>query len=298
MAGDHSATALETIEITHWTGPFPDPEKSRALAALECGKVLHFPNLAFEREESGRPLLSPALADSRAKNISLDPVSGSLRGTLGTDQERLHLQAMIEAFAAAATQLVSDLLPCYASALERARTSYRPVEIAGRRHSRLKDDALLHVDAFPSTPTQGRRILRFFSNINPSGETRIWRIGEPFQDFAQKFLPSLGRPVGLVSWVLAGVGVTRGRRTAYDQLMLGLHNSAKRDIAYQRNASQVEIAFPAGTSWLCYTDQVVHAALAGQFALEQTFYLDVAAMADPTRSPVKVLERMTGWKLH
>jgi 3-deoxy-D-manno-oct-2-ulosonic acid (Kdo) hydroxylase len=127
MAGDHSATALETIEITRWTGPFPDPEKSRALAALECGKVLHFPNLAFEREESGRQLLSPALADSRAKNISLDPVSGSLRGTLGTDQERLHLQAMIEAFAAAATRLVSDLLPCYASALERARTSYRPV---------------------------------------------------------------------------------------------------------------------------------------------------------------------------
>jgi uncharacterized protein len=45
--------------------------------------------------------------------------------------------------------------------------------------------------------------------------------------------------------------------------MLRLHNRAKRNFAHQRSALQVEITFPARTSWLCYTDQVVHAALAG-----------------------------------
>jgi 3-deoxy-D-manno-oct-2-ulosonic acid (Kdo) hydroxylase len=287
----------EIIEITGWEGPFPEAVRLRALAALENGKVLYFPNLAFELAESERFLLSPALSDGRAKNISLDPASGSLRGTLATDRERPHLQAMMEAFAAAATRLVSDLFPSYAANLERARASYRPVEIAGRRYSRLKDDTLLHVDAFPSTPTQGRRILRIFSNINPSGKPRIWRVGEPFQDFAQKFLPALGRPVGGVAWLLETVGATKGRRSVYDQLMLRLHNRAKRNFAYQHSAPEVEVAFPAGTSWLCYTDQVVHAAVAGQYALEQTFHLDIGSMADPARSPVQQLERMTDQQL-
>lgn len=283
---------METIEIARWEGPFPEAVRLRALEALENGKVLYFPNLAFALAESARFLLSPALSDGRAKNVSLDPATGSVRGTLATDRERLHLEAMMEAFARAATRFVSDLFPRYAANLERARTSYRPVEIVGRHYSRLNDDTRLHIDAFPSTPTQGRRILRIFSNINPSGKPRIWRIGEPFHDFAQRFLPSLGRPVASVAWLLETVGATKGRRSAYDQLMLRLHNRAKRNFAYQQSAPEVEVAFPAGTSWLCYTDQVVHAAVAGQYALEQTFHLDIVSMADPARSPVRELKRM------
>jgi 3-deoxy-D-manno-oct-2-ulosonic acid (Kdo) hydroxylase len=288
---------LETIEVSHWGGPFPEAERARALGALEHGKVVYLPNLAFEVADSEPCLLSPALSDERAKNISLDPASSCLRGTRARGRERLQLQTMMEAFAVAASGLIRDLFPGYAASLDRARTSYRPVEISGRRYSPLKDDTLLHIDAFPSTPTRGRRILRLFSNVDPSGKPRIWRVGEPFPDFAQRFLPSLGRPVAGVNWLLAAVGATRGRRSGYDQLMLRLHNRAKRNVAYQRSAPQVKIAFPARTSWLCYTDQVVHAALAGQYALEQTFYLDIASMADPARSPLRELERMTGRQL-
>ena len=79
--------------------------------------------------------------------------------------------------------------------------------------------------------------------------------------------------------------------------MLGLHNRAKRDAAYQERAPHQKVAFPAGSSWLCFTDQVVHAAIAGQYALEQTFYLDVEAMAEPDLSPARTLERMTRRKL-
>ena len=41
----------------------------------------------------------------------------------------------------------------------------------------------------------------------------------------------------------------------------------------------------------------LHAALAGQFALEQTFHIDVANMVDANRSPIRILERMTGTAL-
>ena len=288
---------IETIALDRWAGPFPPAQQRRALAALEQGDVLFFPDLACALDEPMHGLLSPAFGDGTAKNVSLDPASGTLRGTRATGAERARLAAMMAAFAATATGFVADLLPGYAAALERARTSYRPAEIAGRVYSPLKDDTRLHVDAFPSTPTRGRRILRLFSNVNPAGMPRLWQIGEPFAEFAARFRPALGRPLPAVSWLLAAVGVTRGRRSAYDQLMLRLHDGAKRDLAYQQSAPRTDVAFPAGSSWLCYTDQVLHAALAGQFALEQTFYLDVAAMADPALSPLRQLERLTGRKL-
>jgi hypothetical protein len=288
---------IETIALDRWAGPFPGAAQSRALAALERGDVLFFPDLGVVFDDTARDLLSPAFGDGTAKNVSFDPASGMLRGTHAAGAERERLTAMMVAFATAAASFVTGLLPGYAAALTLARTSYRPVEIAGRVYSPLKDDTRLHVDAFPSTPTRGRRILRLFSNINPMGMPRRWQIGEPFPEFAARFRPALRRPRPAVAWLLAAVGVTRGRRTAYDQLMLRLHDGAKRDLAYQRNAPRSDFAFPSGSSWLCFTDQVLHAALAGQFALEQTFYLDVSAMADPASSPSRQLERLTGWKL-
>lgn len=289
---NRAVTEPEIIELERWEGPFPADRRERARRALERGDILFLPRLEFALDAPWRQVLSPAVADRRGKNVSLDPATGGLRHTGAAGQQRLQLQAMMEGFAAAATRFVHELFPLYAPRLERGRTSFRPVEIAGRRYSLRKNDRLLHVDAFPSAPTRGRRILRLFSNVNPHGEPRVWRVGEPFAEFAPRFLPSLGRPKG--SWLLAALGITRGRRSAYDRLMLRLHDAAKRDAAYQRQAPQAEIAFPAGSSWLCFSDQVVHASVRGQYALEQTFYLDVEAMAEPQGSPLMILERLTG----
>jgi 3-deoxy-D-manno-oct-2-ulosonic acid (Kdo) hydroxylase len=296
-AGGSYIAALETIGITHRQGPFADVQTSCALSSLEHGNVVYFPELTLLGQESYGLLFSPALVDDKVKNISYNPGTDTIKGTIAAGRERLQLQTMMAAFSLAATRFVAELFPSYAASLERGRASYRPVEIADRQYSRLKDDRLLHVDAFPSTPTQGRRILRFFSNVSSSGKSRIWHIGEPFAEFAQRFLPVLRRPRASLAWFLSAVGATRGRRTAYDQLMLGLHNRAKRDAAYQERAPHQKVAFPAGSNWLCFTDQVVHAAVAGQYALEQTFYLDVEAMAEPDLSPARTLERMTRRKL-
>ena len=52
------------------------------------------------------------------------------------------------------------------------------------------------------------------------------------------------------------------------------------------------IDFPAGSTWIAFTDGVSHAAMAGQYQLEQTFLLPVEAMQKPERSPLRILERI------
>jgi hypothetical protein len=77
-------------------------------------------------------------------------------------------------------------------------------------------------------------------------------------------------------------------------MMLRLHDDAKLDAAYQGAAPYMEMAFPPGALWMCFTDQVLHAVLAGHCALEQTFYVPIEAMTDPGRAPLRVLERLAG----
>lgn len=282
--------ALRTLTVNSWNGPFADSDRDDAIAALESGRVLFFPALPFVLGDAEKSLLTPELFRGRAKNISLDP-SGKLKHAAAEDER---LQAMMQRFAGGAVALVSGLFPRYAATLERARTSYRPVEIAGRKYSPVHDDTRLHVDAFPTRPMRGRRILRLFSNVHPGDLPRVWNVGEPFSDMAAKILPRVKRPPRVAAWVRAATLQTRGLRSAYDDLMIGLHDNAKLDMDYQRATAKTEIRFPPGTTWLCYTDQVMHAALSGQFVLEQTFHLDIDAMAEPARAPIKVLEKMTG----
>jgi hypothetical protein len=287
---------IATLDITRWTGPFDDAMRAAAVDALESGQVLYFPKLPFTVGNSENVLLTEALSNGRAKNISRDP-DGRIQGDAASPEESARLSVMMGRFAQHARSLVLALFPDYAGGIEQARTSYRPVEIAGRVYSPRNDDKRLHVDAFPSRPQGGRRILRVFSNIHPMGGARVWHVGEPFEDVAKRYAPRARKPLPLEPWLFELLGVTKGRRSAYDYLMLSLHDGAKLDADYQKNAPQVEFAFPAGTTWMCFTDQAMHAALKGQFALEQTFHLPVESLAHPERSPLRVLERIAGREL-
>jgi hypothetical protein len=119
-------------------------------------------------------------------------------------------------------------------------------------------------------------------------------VGERFPDFARAFVPRIRRPLPGQAAALALLGLTKSRRSTYDHFMLKLHDAGKADAAYQQGSPQVEFSFPPGSAWMCFTDCVLHAAMSGRFALEQTFHLPIAAMADPERSPLRVLERITG----
>lgn len=252
------------------------------------------PHLAFELAPDERRFLSPTWSDARAKNISLE--GDVLKGARGDAADLDALARMVRRFAACSGDLVTALFPRYAPYVKRARTSFRPQPAVGRKLSWRKDDSRLHIDAFPSRPNHGERILRVFSNVNP-GEDRVWRIGEEFPTMAQTFLPRIRRQLPVAPALLALLRVTKGVRSEYDHLMLGLHDSAKADLGYQRHCPQQTVRFPPGTTWLCFSDQVMHAAVSGQHMLEQTIHLPIAALYEPESSPLAILQRICGRSL-
>jgi hypothetical protein len=288
---------LLQIDETSWQARFTEHQQAQAAGVLEAGGLILLPRLAFPLDDAERPLLGPECVKRGAKHVSFDLRTGRLRGaSIRTDQGG-PLHQMLERYARASFALVRALLPHYVEALEVARTSFRPIEASGRTSSWRKDDRRLHVDAFPSSPNQGRRLLRVFSNIHPEGKDRVWNIGEPFEAVARRFQPGYRRSRAGYARLLRAAGITRGLRTEYDQIMLRLHDRMKADLGYQAGAVSTRLRLPAGSTWIVQTDAVSHAALSGQFMLEQTFLLPVAAMLDPGRSPLRILERLAGRRL-
>lgn len=264
-----------------------------ATGCLESGNVLWELNGFFTVSRGEQGLFSPAVLSS-GKNVSFDPATGQVGGSSLTGEMFETLRAMLARFSDEALAFVERTCPSYAPRLVRGRTSFRPVEIAGRPSSWRKDDTRLHIDAFPATPVQGRRILRVFANVNPAGRPRTWRLGDSFEAVGRQFAPALRLPLPGSGAALRLLRITKTSRSPYDALMLQLHDRMKEDTAYQQLVPQTAFDFPAGSAWMVFTDQVSHAAMAGQYQLEQTFLLPVGAMDDEQRSPLRILERLTG----
>jgi hypothetical protein len=266
------------------------------IVALEEGNVLYFPRLVFALLASEQRFLTSDIRDPKARNISLD-ANGRLKGAVGDETTQNALAAMIGRFRTQATSLIQSLLPRYTNSLRLAPTSYRPAQVETRSQSWRADDRRLHVDAFPSRPNYGERILRVFANINPDGMPRVWRVGEPFEAVAKHFLPRTKSYSSLQAHLLKTLHVTKSLRSEYDYLMLQLHDGMKSDLDYQRDASQITMPFAAGSVWVCFSDKTSHAAMSGQYMIEQTFHLPVTQMYDPNASPLATLTRLTGRKL-
>lgn len=256
---------------------------------LEDGMVLYLPNLKFELTSEETDFISNIQISKSAKNISYNHLTDTIKGA-DLDKQK-HLRGMMARYQQFATSLVTTLFPQYEEQIEIAKTSYRPVEIFGRDISASKDDTRLHVDAFPSNPNGGKRILRVFNNINLDGEPRHWRLGEPFTDVVERFAPHV--PTYYETWAQLQhkLGITKSLRTAYDHKMLHIHNDMKYNLPYQLKVPQTAFEFPPGSTWIVYTDVVSHAAMAGRQALEQTFNLPIEAMANPEKSPKQILEK-------
>ena len=286
-------TDVVSFPNASWVHPYSPAEQERALHALEAGSVLLLPQLSFSLQDGEDRLLNQAITGA-SKNVSLDPSSGTLRGSDADEEELRLLRSMMMRFATSSRSLLHNLLPHYEAGLQQARTSFRPVEIAGRSTSWRKDDTRLYVDSFPSSPTQGKRILRVFTNVNPQGQSRTWRLGESFENVARRYLPSLPSPIWGASHVLNLLGVTKSRRSDYDHFMLRLHDRMKSDLTYQSEVAQSVHDFHAGSTWIVFTDHVSHAAMVGRYALEQTFHLPVNSMLDSSQAPLRILERLLG----
>ena len=286
-------TQIHEIDARSWDLTLSQEQQLAAARHLEAGDVIYLPHLAFALEGDESGLLSPTLLGKR-KNISYDPTLGRVKGTELPEETEQQLNQMMGRFAANARDLLVQLFPNYAQSLVLGRTSYRPAEIQGRESSWRKDDTRLHVDSFPSSPVQGRRILRLFANINPEGKSRSWRIGGRFEPIASQYLPKIAPPRWGSRKLMKVLHITKSERSAYDHFMLKLHDSMKADPEFQSGTEQIRQEFPPGSVWMVYTDQVPHAAMAGQYALEQTFYLPVSAMHDENTTPLRVLEKLMG----
>jgi 3-deoxy-D-manno-oct-2-ulosonic acid (Kdo) hydroxylase len=262
---------------------------------LEHGGLIEFASMGFAVFPDERDLIDAAAVSPKSKNISLGP-GGAVRGTVLDPAGQARMRGMMTRFSSYSESIVQALLPAYAASMNRRRTSFRPGAVEVRVLSPRRDDRRLHVDAFPSNPTQGQRILRVFCNVNPTGTPRVWNVGAlDFESFAKLYADRLsGGPSSLAAWAMAATGLTRGRRSRYDQAMLELHDFAKLDDAFQAQAPRTQIALPAGATWVVFTDSVLHAALSGQHLMEQTFLLPIAAMAEPNLSPLETLKRLTG----
>ncbi len=234
---------------------------------------------------------------AQGKNISLDPGASLPTGLSPGDRNGPAIAVMMARFSEFSRFLARAIAPGYDGALVTGRTSFRPVEIAGRPVADWRaDDTRLHIDAFPATPVAGKRLLRVFANVDPERRPRVWRVGGSFEDLAARYLQRIPAPSSLHAILLQLRGRTRGRRTAYDHYMLHLHDMAKADRDYQETSAQQEIRF-GPSIWMVFSDQVPHAATAGRNALETTLYLPPSAQLRPELSPLRVLERLTGRRL-
>lgn len=278
------------IGLTDWSQAHPEPEWTRA---VEAGKVLYFPRLGFELQQQEQPLLREDMLRAGSRNVSLG-ADGVLKGAGGSEEEQKILAAMVGRFRQQAIQLIDGLLPEYKGLLRLAPTSFRPKQVETRAQSVRADDQRMHVDAFPSRPNYGERILRVFTNLNPEGLPRVWRLGDDFESVARQFLPRAKTYSRWQAKVLNALHVTKSLRSEYDHLMLQLHDLMKFDEGYQKNGTQTKMPFPPGSVWVCFSDQATHAVMSGQYMMEQTLYLPPGREVDPHSSPLAILTRLTG----
>jgi hypothetical protein len=266
---------------------------------LERDGILIVQTEPFHLTSSELELIERHWSDRRSKNSSYNPNTREIDGVVGALEVVTGLSAVMARYAAWSRELIADFFPPYLDKLEVGRTSLRRRSVQDEPPlSRRKDDRSLHLDAFTSQPVSGRRILRVFNNVDPSGANREWAIADGgFEGFAERFSHRARRLLPGEAALLESLSLTKCRRTDYDQIMLGMHDAAKRDRRYQATASRRYVSFPAGATWLAFTDQTPHAAVSGQCALEQTFYVPVESLAAPASSPLRILERRWGGPL-
>jgi hypothetical protein len=196
---------------------------------------------------------------------------------------------------------LSAQVPRYAARWRLDRVSYRPAEEATRVLRLKARNDLLHVDAFPSRPTHGWRILRLFANINLA-DPRVWVTAEPFGRLLERFGGQVGLPTSVVPTLgerlrhglLRLFRPERPARTVYDSFMLKFHDFLKANDAFQEHGPKRFWSFSPGSAWLAVTDTCSHAVLRGRYALEHSYFLDPASLALPDESPAALLQRACG----
>ena len=286
---------------------YPAARSRQLCAELESGNILFFPNPPFAIPQDDRDFLLGRTQTSSAlhKNIAYRPAEDRLTGLAKSEQlEAARLRLILRNYSQSAEKFLSELLTPYAGKWKLDFASFRPLEERGRPARLHARNDLPHFDAFPTRPTHGDRILRFFSNINPT-QRRVWNTSQTFEAIGPDFAKSIGLPgprsanplARSLRTVASALRIPGSRRSPYDDFMHRCHNAMKEDTAFRETCPKQRWEFPPNSSWMVFTDCVSHAVLEGQYALEQTFIVSRQATVEPQRSPIAILERIAGYPL-
>jgi len=285
------------------------PERLRSYCAqLEAGDILFFPDTPIDISADDLAFLlgHQQVGGAYHKNIAYRPLEDRITGFDSKDSATSErLRGIMRRYSGDVIGFLGGFLGPYGARWKVDYASYRPEEEQGRDLSLRKRNDLLHTDAFPTRPTHGDRILRFFNNINPQ-KTRNWITTETFDALVEQMrtgklnggrvrLPSSMTPSATKrALTTLGLGALAPslKRSPYDEFMMRFHNCLKENAAFQKNCPKQHWEFPPGSSWMVYTDMVSHAVLSGQFALEQTLIVSREVMVEPKKSPYGVLARL------
>jgi 3-deoxy-D-manno-oct-2-ulosonic acid (Kdo) hydroxylase len=287
-----------------WSHPEERDARARAYCdQLERGQILFFSEPPFDLPAADRDfLLSQQWAEMRLhKNVSYRPDDDSLRGGSGDAANVERLRAILRHYTAGVVDFAANFLAPYAGQWTVDFSSFRPFEEENRGLPLHKRNDLLHVDAFPSRPTAGGRILRIFTNLNPT-KPRVWEAMGDFESLArahasdaglERFAETSSFSRKVQDWG-GKLGIRGMGRTSYDMFMLRFHDYLKENREFQTRSAKVRLEFPPLSTWLVYTDGVAHAAMSGQYALEQTLLIRPQALVSPERAPYRILEKLAG----
>jgi hypothetical protein len=274
---------------------------------LESGQILFFRELPFHLPAADRDfLLAQEWAELRLhKNVSYRPAEDLLRGVTGNPQTIERVHAILRNYSAQVIEFLSKFLSPYSGKWILDFASFRPFEEERRSLPVHKRNDLLHVDAFPSRPTRGGRILRVFTNLNPA-KPRVWQTTEGFEILAKQYamdagLQQIAESDGFLSRTVqdwgAKLGFSSFGRTPYDMFMLRFHDYLKENRAFQANCPKIQLEFPPLATWIVFTDSVAHAVMSGQYAIEQTVLVRREALVAPRVAPYRILETLAGRSL-
>lgn len=274
---------------------------------LEKGNILFFDYIPFDLPaESNDFLLSIQQKNTRFhKNISYRPKQNTLHGfPKKQTQDFAQLTEIMQDYSRQVATFVNKFLSPYSDKLLLDYASFRPIEEEGRQLPLRKRNDLLHVDAFPSRPTWGGRILRVFTNINPH-QSRVWVVSDVFDQLAKQYALQAGllhfqHKSNFSLWqafyklirTLKKTGLPVVDRSTYDRFMLHFHNYLKENSDFQNECRRIRLEFPPNSTWMVFTDGVPHSVLSGQFALEQTIIVPFGALVDSKSSPAYILDKM------
>ena len=275
---------------------------------LEQGRIVLFPrtpvllptdaDLAFLREKAGARLL--------AKNVSYYPEAHRLAGIKADPGVAERTLEILESYSTRVLTLLRRLMPRFMASARLGTTSFRPMQEQGRNLLPHASNELVHVDAGAYGATHGDRILRFFTNVNPS-EDRVWVTKGIFADLYQRHANAAGiagkarvrveekwmdraytKLVCAASrWVPLAKVIDS---SPYDRAMRKFHNYMKDAPAFQReSAGRLEMRFPPFSSWMVLTDVVSHACRSGQYALVDTFLVPLATCQLRQYAPYEIL---------